>query len=553
MKIIEKFEHYVPAIAALCGSVLLCLIVLGGGKPVEAQTIQSTGTTVEATLRDFYAARDFKPLWTGKGGGFTSHASRIPAILDGARAHGLDPETYGVSQMRAMLGAEKPVDANGWKQAELYWSYNIWAYASDLMGQKADATTLSRVVAGNITDRLSSLAPDTPLYRDLQERLARADAHMPSPDDQRLSFGRTFKPGMSSAAVPSLRARMVAYGATPKDTADDIYDEDLAKAVSRFQTEHVLDNDGTIGPMTLGILNRAPSDERPQILANLQRLREPHRRMREDRRIDVSIASYQLTAYDDGQPVMTMPVVVGQPRRQTISFRTEITGVRINPTWTVPTTIKKQDIIPQLLTDPAKMVRKHNVKLFKDGQALDPQSVDWSQWTPHELMQVRFTAPSGDSNPLGRYRVIMENPYDIYLHDTNHKELFDISMRAQSSGCVRVARPDDLADFILGTKKDWNRQKTANLVASNRTADVIIENKIPIYLDYVTAWFNDRRQLVLGPDIYGLDKPRYDALTKNALTTQRNAQKILTRVSDIIEPALKEAQHGEAVLTHTTN
>ncbi len=554
MKCLARLERFIPAIAALSAVTLLCLVIFGGNSPVEAQTIfqpAASSKEPEDVLRDFYAGRGHLRLWTEEDGGFTGRAARVPDILDGARAHGLDPESYGAGQMRAML-ATPPQTLRGWQEAEVFWTYNVWAYASDLMGMKADANTLASVVSGNIADNLATLAPATPLYRDLQRRLAQADAQTAPAD--KIDFNRSgFKPGMSSPMVPALRARMVAYGATPGEMGE-VYDENLVRAVSRFQREYALDDDGTIGPVTLNIINRTAADERPQIIANLQRLREPHRRHREDRRIEVSIARYQLTGYEGGEPVLLMPVVVGQPRRQTISFRTEITGVRLNPTWTVPSTIKKQDIIPGLLSDPAKMIRKHNVRLYKDGQVIDdPQNVDWSQWSPRELMQVRFTAPSGDGNPLGRYRVIMENPYDIYLHDTNHKELFDLSMRAQSSGCVRVARPEALAEFILRGKNGWNHEKITTSVGSNRTQDVIIENKMPIYLDYVTAWFNDRRQLILGPDIYGLDKPRYDALVKNGLTTQRNAQKILSRVTDILEPELKEAQHGESVLTHTTN
>ncbi len=541
------------------------LLVLALLAPGTARAVDRSEAAF-AVLHQFYAQRDYKPVWTG-GETFNGKGRRLPAIIQGATAHGIDPNAYGLDKMQAALGAEAPEGVNGWKQAELFWTYNLYMYACDLAGLTLDVETLQSVVDGDIADNLSQLAPDTPLYHALQERLSLLEAERATPAgnlaSEKLDFGRKlFKPGMSAAMVPLLRARMVQFGGFDENekapgAAPTLYDKPLAAAVARFQKEYGLTDDGAIGPVTLGVLNRTAGDEREQIVANLQRLREPHRRLREDRRIEVSIARYWLTGYDRGKPAMSMPVVVGQPRRQTISFRSEITGVRLNPTWTVPATIKKEDFIPQLLADPVKLMKKHGVKVTQGGKPIDPTLVDWAQATPHELNQVGFWRPAGDGNPLGRYRVIMDNPYDIYLHDTNHPELFTESMRAQSSGCVRVARPDELTAFILNGKADWNAQKTADILKTNNTTNVIIENKIPIYLDYVTAWLNDAGQLILGVDVYGLDKPRYDVLVKSGLTTQRNAQQILSRVPDILEPELTEAHlsgaTGQAINTPSAN
>lgn len=527
--------------------------------PAFAQSPAPTNDQAFTVLRAFYANRNYKPVWT-RGERFNDRARNLPAIMADATRHGLDPETYGMTRMTTVLTSEKPNGPNAWKQAELFWTYNVWEYASDLAGMPLDAATLDSVLDGDIEDNLANLAPDAPLYTMLQDKLVQLDQAIASgtdPNPVKFNFGRPlFKPGMSNRQVPDLRARMVAFGAYEDISSDaapgaeQVYDAQLAQAVSRFQSEYGLKNDGSIGPVTLQILNRSPQEERRQIAANLQRLREPHRRLREDNRIEVSIARYWLTGYENGREAIAMPVIVGKPGRQTISFRTEITGVRLNPTWNVPATIKKEDFIPQLLDDPTKL--KYRVKVVHAGQTVDPELVDWKTLTPRELSQVRFWQPAGDGNALGRYRVIMSNPYDIYLHDTNHPELFKISMRAQSSGCVRVARPDELTDFILKNASGWNPQKIKETVAKGQTRDVVIENKIPIYLDYMTAWFNDRRQLILGMDVYALDKPRYDVLVKNGLTTQRNAQGILSRVTDILEPELKEAHRLDA-LTPTAN
>lgn len=544
----------------------LCAVLLLAA-PVRAQANDAPADIIH----QFYAAREFKPVWTDSDR-FLNPAEKMPEILEGAALHGLDPQTYGVTRMQTVLKDDLPVGQNAWHQAEVFWTYNVWRYASDLLGQKLDADMLADLVDGDgkdIAQHLDALAPNTPLYSAMRDRLKQIDAEdkaaaeaakagNPVVAPELIKFSKSaFKPGMSAPSVPLLRARMAEYGAPalPADATPDaanLYDEELAKAVAAFQLDYGLKSDGVIGAVTLGILNRSHFEERRQLVANMQRMREPHRRWREDRRIEVSIARFMLTAIENGKGVLTMPVVVGQPRRQTISFRTEITGVRVNPTWTVPNTIRNEDFIPMLGRDPAKLVRKHGLKFTKDGRNFDPTQVDWTQVSAREMAQVSMWAPAGQSNPLGLYRVIMDNPYDIYLHDTNHPELFAGTMRALSSGCVRVEKPALLTDFILQGKEGWDPQKTKDLVAKGQTRDVIIENKLPIYLDYTTAWLNDRGHLVLGNDIYALDKPRYDTLVNNVLTTQRNAQKLLDEAARILQPELKEARQ-DIVLKTTSN
>ncbi|MBU6236089.1 MAG: L,D-transpeptidase family protein [Alphaproteobacteria bacterium] len=545
----------------------LCLILLALvttiALPARAQDDEDKSFYA---IQSFYAMREYKSIWTD-GDGFTPKGRRLPAILAGAAAHGIDPETYGVSRIASMLdGKGLPETPEGWHAVELEMTYYLWQFASDLMGQPIDAETLFSVADGDIEDNLQALAPSQPLYGALKTRLAELDTQIANEnlagvtESPALSFGKKlFKPGMSHPDVQKLRTLMVPFGAmalseTESPEVANRYDESLAKSVSRFQQEYGLKDDGTIGPETLRILNRDPRTLRVQVVANMQRLREPHRRLREDSRIEVSIARFWLTGYEDGREAISMPVIVGKPTRQTISFRTEITGVRLNPMWYVPPTIKKEDFIPMLVKDPARLVKMHGVNVVHNGkQVSNPAEVEWAKMSPKELSQVAFWRPAGDGNPLGRYRVIMDNPYDIYLHDTNHPDLFDDSMRAQSSGCVRVSRPEDLANFLLQHKTGWSPQKTKDTVKTGRTFDVVMESKMPIYLDYMTAWFNSRNQVILGVDVYKLDTPRYDGLVKHVLTTQRNAQKISQRVTDILTPELQEAHHREPVLTHSTN
>ncbi len=528
-------------IAAVFLGVLLAACVFLAAAPAKAQ---DQALTSYAVLKNFYAARDYKLVWVD-GEEFTGPGEKLPEVLAGAVRHGIDPAAYNVPRMQAVLKDEMPQGVKGWMQAEMLWSYSLWSYASDLAGEPVDAAALAEIVAArNMGDALDKLAPQTDLYKKLEDRLGElAENKNPRP---MIDLGaRRFDPGMTHPDIPVLRAALVRYGAG-NDRKSLVYDATLVKAVQRFQREHGLADDGVIGADTRNALNRTPAQERQQIVANMDRMRQSWARNREDKRIDVAIARYQLTAYEGGKPLYDMPVIVGQPKRQTVAFKSEIQGVRLNPTWTVPDTIKQQDFLPQLQNNP-EWANKQGLKLYAHNggtsERIDPTTVDWSKVRPSDLGNLRMMRPAGDGNPLGKYRVIMANRYDIYLHDTNHPAMFKASTRAFSSGCVRVNDPAKLTAFILGEKPGWNIEKTQKIVQSGKTVDVLIENKIPIYLDYFTTWIDSHDQLVLGVDIYRMDKPRYDSLVKYGLKQQRDAQIILNRAEAILTPDLQEAQN----------
>ena len=321
------------------------------------------------------------------------------------------------------------------------------------------------------------------------------------------------KEGERDAAVPKLRARLKEY--MPETITNQdlfLYGSDLAEAVKKFQARHGLKDDGIIGPSTLAIINRTLADAKKQIELNLYRLNQPEWIGRPDLRIDVDIARYMLTAYEGGEPVFEMPVVVGSSERQTNRFMTVMTGVRLNPGWTLPPTIKAEDYIPKLRENP-EWVTEKGVMIYAnwndDAQPIDPTSVDWNYLTDNQIKAMRFYKNAGDSNPLGRYRFLMNNQFDIYLHDTNQKYLFSRPSRAYSSGCVRVENPRRIVEFLLAKNPDWTAEKLNEVLERGETFDLRANRSIPVYFDYKTAWLDKEGQLVLGADIYNLDNETY--------------------------------------------
>ena len=201
---------------------------------------------------------------------------------------------------------------------------------------------------------------------------------------------------------------------------------------------------------------------------------------------------------------MQMRVIVGKENRPTNSFKTTVTGVRFNPTWTVPPTIKKEDYLPKLSQDP-EYLAKRGIDIRHEGKSIDPLSVDWTKVTWDEAKNLTMVQQPGATNPLGRVRILMPNNYNIYLHDTNDRNVFVRNNRTLSSGCIRVEKPEELANFILDDNTGWSTAEMQAIFDSEKMRDVRAQAQIPVYLVYNTIWETDGGKIIYGYDLYGLD------------------------------------------------
>jgi murein L,D-transpeptidase YcbB/YkuD len=474
------------------------------------------------TLQVFYQGRDMKPLWHRGQGSFQPRLEAIVVLLEESWTHGLNPEKYHVSKIRELI---KKDTADTRQELDLVLSDAVVRYGRDLTGMRdrnsvrqdqlqywrqpmqAEAILERVSTAADPIKALRQLEPNGSLYYALRRELI-ALSSSAATDPAPITIKTSIKPGKTDPKIASIRER---FGiVVPTGASENFYDDELAGRIMTLQRDYGLKDDGVITQETVAILNKTKEDKLAQIVANMERLRWIDQD-RPSRYVLVNIPSASLWAVNKDEVVLEMPVIIGKSARPTYSFKTEITGVRFNPNWTVPPTIKRADFLPMLQNDPNALA-KRGIRMVHNGKTIDPASVDWGTVGSKTLHSIRMVQNPGDDNPLGKVRVIMENPYNIYLHDTNKREMFDQRERALSSGCIRVSQPEKLADFILSTNDGWSWNGMQKMIDSGRMRDVDSEQKLPVFITYQTIWLDSNGKLVYGKDVYGQDQKLYKIL-----------------------------------------
>lgn len=469
-------------------------------------------------MKAFYESRGYESVWLQSSFLRQRKAETLLEVFDESWKHGLNPESYHVTEIRRLMNETKGAERF---QVDLILSDALVRYGKDLTSMRVNPRSigqrskywreplrgidiLDHVANSTSTySALQSLAPKGRLYKKLQSELVRLYNEPENSGEKAIHLRGLLKPGATNKVVLTLRERM---GLTASSATNGAYyyDDQLAERVIAFQKSHGLKPDGIIGPHTVKLMNMNRDDRINQLLVNLERLRwvEPNK---PDRYVMVNVPSAMLWGVEGGRVKLEMPVVVGRKKRPTNIFTTQITGIRFNPTWTVPPTIKKEDYLPKLQEDPYYLSDR-GIELMDQGMTVDPGMIDWEDKTWEEVNAMRMVQGSGSSNPLGLVRVIMNNPFNIYLHDTPTKSYFKLTNRALSSGCVRMAEAEKLADFVLQPNDNWSRERKERILAAGKQTEVWAQKPLPVYILYQTVWLGDRGQVVYGTDLYGHDR-----------------------------------------------
>ena len=309
-------------------------------------------------------------------------------------------------------------------------------------------------------------------------------------------------PGDKGDHVARLRQRLAVTEDLPVEVAaGDTYDTMLTEAVKRFQARHGLPETGSVGPQTIEALNVPVKTRIRQLAASLDRLYGLNFTFGQ-RYVVVNIPAAVAEAVEDGKVARRYVAVVGKVDRPSPTLTTTITAVNLNPTWTVPLSILKKDIVSKMRKDPGYVARMKMRVLDAAGNEVDASAVDWqSDRTPNFTVR----QDSGAGNALGNMRIDMPNPHSVYMHDTNHKEFFSADYRFQSSGCTRVRDVQDLAAWILEDRPGWSRKEIDAEIATGKRTTVRPARPIPVAWIYLTGWASPDGAVNFRNDIYNLD------------------------------------------------
>jgi len=473
----------------------------------------SVPDTAPKDVIDFYGRIDGKPVWFFQGN-LTKCGHIAVETLKNAAIEGLNPHDYE----DAVLTAQHP---EAWIKAEILLTERFLQFIDHVRVGRIDPMRISRDIKfhspkthpldllveaiqdkPNGCNKLRNMAPALPQYEHLKKMLSDyREISKNTKEWPQLTTSKAFKLGDIHPEVKILRQILNLQGDLEDEEAKSAkFDKEVDIALRRFQQRHTIEPDGVMGSKTRDALNRPIDDTIRKIIINMERLRW----LPDDlgnKYIIVNVAGYQVQAFEDFEPKLTIPAIVGRPSRRTPLFYAPLKNIVVNPSWGVPYNILVHDKIPKIINDPDYVYRSGFTVTDDSGQTIDPYEADWeNEGTHYHLRQ-----SPGRHNALGRLKFNIENPYTIYIHGTPDEKLFKKTARAFSSGCIRVKTPVELAAWVLNDDEKWSASKIEAGISRGSTQSVNLDKNIPVLFTYQTVWLGEDNLVYISDDPYRMD------------------------------------------------
>ena len=285
----------------------------------------------------------------------------------------------------------------------------------------------------------------------------------------------------------------------------------LSKAINEFQKKWFIQPDGKLGKYTKQALSYDREKIIKQICMSMERWRWENKFP--DKYVLVNIPAFGLTVFEKDTVVMQSAIVCGKPENQTPILKSKIDHMLIYPYWNVPISIATKEILPAVQKDTTYIRRKNFEVLGAKDKVLDYTKIPWKKYTK-DYLPVRFRQRIGEENSLGVVKFNFNNPFGVYLHDTNSKRYFKTSSRAQSHGCIRLEKFIDFADFLIRDDSVHYTHDSLKLYFTKQEQrKLILRKSMPIYIRYYTAQA-DSTGLKLYIDVYRKDEAMMNLIYK---------------------------------------
>ncbi|WP_041779170.1 L,D-transpeptidase family protein [Belliella baltica] len=489
-------------------------------------------------IKRFYSDRFFSPTWSN-GIVLPEIAYEMRYEIQQIKFDGLNPTDYHLNAINALFEKyENSKNANGdfslsdfaaldvlltdayiLISSHLYLGkvnpenlkaeWNIQRSAPELL---IDKRLVEAIVNGNIRKSFEELYPSFSIYKRMRDGLRLMYEHQERFEEKyigkwkRLKIDKSIKVGEAHNQIEEIRSRLQFWNFVdqyfPKE--EKVYDSLMVEGIKTLQRRHGLVADGVIGQETIHALNQSPEDLVATAKVNLERLRWLPAALKEQELILVNTANFQLDFISKRDTVLTSKVIVGKSYHSTPQFSAEMSYLVFSPTWTVPNSITRNEIIPSIRKNPNYLASKNMNVITNSGAIVNPSTIDWQKINPRNFPYMIRQEP-GEQNSLGLVKFMFPNKYSVYIHDTPSRSLFAREDRALSHGCIRIEKPQELAELLLASDKQWTSDKIKESMGLKREKVVNLDRKIPVVIFYLTYWADSTGHQFFRKDIYDRD------------------------------------------------
>jgi murein L,D-transpeptidase YcbB/YkuD len=489
-------------------------------------------------LVSFYSENGFRPLWVTEQG-LGERGQSALRLFQASAEDGMTPEDYIPAslalfdgdltvtdkQVRLLARLDLEFSADALRYARhasggrllpnrLTKYYDIMPESVDLMGAM-NAFLRSPDPAGY----LKSLQPAHPAYAVFKRTLAGLRDLKAEAQAGVIRPGKPVALGERDTRIALMRRHLalLGYGKTDVLSGEEtVLDDSLSEKLKTFQADARIKPTGVLDAATIVALNsRTGTPGITRLIYNMERLRWLPKDLG-NRYVFVNQAAYTLQFIDGGKEIWRTKVIVGKPNSQTVAFSDKMETVVFNPSWGVPPSIMKNEMIPKLRRDPGYLDRLgYRVLTPGSKKIIHSRSVSWWMYSngkvPYLILQ-----PPGDDNALGELKFLFPNAHDIYMHDTPTRDLFEKPVRAFSHGCVRVENPREFAELLLGV----DASNIAARIDSGVSQETPIIRQTAVHLTYFTVWPADDGRILFYDDIYGRDERMERAFNTMAIASR---------------------------------
>ena len=476
-------------------------------------------------IASFYIGRNFEPFWVKS----ERRLENLVSSISEAKLHGLPLSRYPLEELRQSIFEN---DLSQKAKLELMATETFLLFAQDISGGILNPNKIdnninviperkdAKMLLASLTDSVNinlffrSLFPSSSEYKSLLNELKKLrETSLNGSWGDLVPTDAVLAVGMTHDNVPFLRKRLFKMGYPVNETHSRYFDEQLNDSVKRFQEYHGLNPDGVFGKRSIEAVNVPPKTRLMQVLVNLERMRwNNHDRGPEY--VLVNQPNFQAYFKSENEKVWESRVVIGLPSNQTAEFNDTMTHMVVNPTWHVPKSIAVDEYLPLIQSDPNFLNDNEMVLMVRGTDTIiDSNLIDMQAFTPDNFPFLIKQIPS-NINALGLVKFMFPNKFSIYMHDTPMKDLFFKDERTFSHGCIRLQEPFQFAYSLLREQEVDPESKFQEVLQKEEETYINLSRKIPVYITYRTAFFDDFGQVHYRADVYGRDALVYMALVE---------------------------------------